>query len=112
LVRGVSFVPKGDPAGRAELKLPPAKTMLPTTACDQTTPLICTVGNPSAVTVAGVPAVGGVGSAWATKVAAGNAIKAAAASTSAHNSATQRVNENERMNIPPEICAPAYGLFS
>ena len=49
--RGVRFVPAAAPAGRALLKRPPAYTVLPTTAWDQTTPSICTVGSRSAVTV-------------------------------------------------------------
>src|SRR5689334_23121440 len=49
LLRAVRFVPAAAPAGRALLNLPPAQTVLPTTACDQTTPSICTVGNASAV---------------------------------------------------------------
>src|SRR6516164_6038811 len=50
LFRGVRLVPGAAPAGRAFAKLPPAYTVLPTTASDHTTPSICTVGNPSAVT--------------------------------------------------------------
>src|ERR1044072_1008059 len=47
--------PVPEPAGRAVVKLPPAYTRFPTMACDQTTPLICTVGSASALTVVGVP---------------------------------------------------------
>ena len=42
--------PAAAPAGRALAKLPPAYTVLPTIACDQTTPSICTVGSACAVT--------------------------------------------------------------
>jgi hypothetical protein len=36
----VVFTPGAAPAGRALLKLPPAYTVFPMIACDQTTPLI------------------------------------------------------------------------
>ena len=67
-MRTVSWVPAAAPAGRALVNFPVAYTVLPTTTCDQTTPLICTVGSASAVTVAGVAGFlgsSGAESAWA-----------------------------------------------
>src|SRR5450631_3117359 len=58
-------LPTAVPGGRALLKLPVAKTVLPTMTWLQTTPLTCHVGNASALTVGGVPGSGAV-SAWPT----------------------------------------------
>src|SRR5690348_10997260 len=81
--RGVWLLPAADPAGRAWLKLPVAYTVLPTTTCDQTTPLTCTVGSESAETVDSV--TGGTGavsaSAGAAERAASGARVSAATST-------------------------------
>src|SRR5664279_1228754 len=52
--------PAATPGGRALVKLPVAYTVLLTTTWLQTTPLICQVGNTSALTVAGTPAAGPV----------------------------------------------------
>ena len=54
--------------------------MLPTTACAQTTPLICGVGSTSAVTVGGVAGFAGLGGALSAKAgpAAKNAPKPSA----------------------------------
>jgi hypothetical protein len=53
----------GVPAGRALAKLPVTYTVLPTTTSAQATPSICTVGNGSALTVAGSPDGGDVSAA-------------------------------------------------
>src|SRR5690554_3238635 len=52
-------------AGRAVVKLPPTKTVLPTISWSHATPLIWAVGRESAETVAGVEASGGAVSATA-----------------------------------------------
>ena len=49
--------PTATPGGRAVLKAPVAKTVLPTTTWLQTTPLICQVGRTSTETVGGVTGV-------------------------------------------------------
>ena len=60
------FVPGAAPAGRAFGKLPPAYTVLPTIAWDQTTPSTCTVGRASAVTALAGRGVRGAAAADAT----------------------------------------------
>src|SRR3712207_8776508 len=68
LCRHTSPTPAGAPAGRAVLNRPATYTVLPTTTCAQATPLICTVGSGSAVTVTGVAGFAGSSgaeSAWA-----------------------------------------------
>src|SRR3954447_439098 len=59
--RGVSLTPGSAPAGRALVKRPVAYTVLPTVTIDHTTPLTCTVGSASALTVSGLAGDVGVG---------------------------------------------------
>src|SRR5690349_12316291 len=49
LPRGDSFEPRGEPAGRAEVKAPPTYTVLPTISWVHATPFIWAVGRDSAV---------------------------------------------------------------
>src|SRR3954451_1012912 len=89
--------PAATPAGRAVVKLPPAKTLLPTTACDHTTPLTCHVGSASAETVAGVPAGGAV----SAVAGCGNDTHPSDAAT-----ATTMVIARARAATPSLICPP------
>src|SRR4029079_13343644 len=74
LLRGVRLVPGAAPAGRALLNRPPANTVLPTTACDHTTPSICTVGSASglllSVRLSGPTGAGAAAAAVATNTPA------------------------------------------
>src|SRR6187551_816276 len=70
LARGVSSVPIGAPAGRAEVKDPTAYTVSPMIVWSQITPSIWTVGSASALTVESV--VGGSG---AVSAVAGEAVR-------------------------------------
>src|SRR6476661_2192003 len=80
-----SPVPPGaTPGGRALVKLPVTYTMLLTTTWLQTTPLICQVGNASALMVGGTPA-GGLVSAMAAGGPASVASVIALTAAVAHN---------------------------
>ena len=91
--RAVSLVPAAAPAGRAEVNLPVAYTVLPTTTWSQTTPLICTVGSESAETVAGVPLDVGAVSAPAGAAASTEVPSTAAATTTHALTVHERVDD-------------------
>jgi len=96
------FVPAAEPAGRAFAKLPPPYTVLPTTACDQTTPSICTVGNASAVTVLADGCATGAGSADAAGASATLTANPATTVAAATNDTTRRPEGNAtRMKLSP-----------
>src|SRR4051794_21361854 len=100
--RGVSFVPAGDPAGRAEVNSPVAYTVLPTTTWSQTTPLICTVGSASALTVVSV--TGGTG---AVSAVAGDVVNVSKGRTRA--SAEAMVSPRRRVSRPRAARTRAAG---
>src|SRR5688500_6246789 len=71
LLRVVSWVPGAAPAGRGEVKRPATYTVSSTTACDQATPSIWTVGSESAVTVVGVSGSAGFSGAESARATPG-----------------------------------------
>ncbi len=99
LPRGVRLVPAAAPAGRAFVKLPPAYTVLPTMACDQTTPSTWTVGSASAVTALAGRGARGAAAAEATPLECPTA--AAPSTTAAVTSIDRRlIMRSPRMRSP------------
>ena len=95
-VRLTSLTPAAEPDGRALVKLPATKAVLPTTTVFHTTPLIWGVGSASALTVAGVPGGGVVSATAAGAVITRPAAASAAADTTAAARAEMFVDENVR----------------
>ena len=111
------MTPAADPAGRAFENDPAAYTVLPTTTCDHTMPLICTVGKASLLTVSGAAGSFGTVSAdaiigVATSVARTTNNDAAAAMIAV--TAPRRsepIDTTERILHPPDACElgkPSY----